>query len=537
VSFFARHKILSSFLVIFLLLGLWVFSWRIGPHHFYKLDVLLPAPGDNATPAGVIQVGVAMRDVTANMDDYDPWTDVDNNNEWNVGVDTYEDRNGNGKFDACWIAGFGTHRPAKGVNDPQWVRAMAVRNNGVTVVLVTIDAIGIFHNEFITIRKSLDINLGIDHVMFSSTHSHEVPDTMKIWSGNTPIKIKGKYEYVPIFGYDHRYMDNIQAKAKEAIEEAVKNLQAADMYCAEAIVPEEGFVNDSRKPKVINPRMPIIRFTKPGTDETIATFVNWGNHPEALGGDNPMLSSDFAHYLRVGVEQGVSEPNGVAGLGGMCLYFQGEIGGLMTQLHTTVPHRDGIRFFKEDSFEKAEALGENLAIIVCNTMRSDKVWKSENPKVAFAAKTLLAPMEGMYKWAIMLGLIHEGYHFGSKANTEINVIRIGDVMMLCFPGEIYPEMVQGGIEALPGNDFGLTEPLETPPLRTYMEAKAKMGLVIGLANDEVGYIIPKSQWDVEPPFIYNDKSQYGEQNSPGPEATNFLYLESKALLQRMNDTI
>jgi hypothetical protein len=93
--------------------------------------------------------------------------------------------------------------------------------------------------------------------------------------------------------------------------------------------------------------------------------------------------------------------------------------------------------------------------------------------VAFAAKTALAPMQGQYKWAIMLGLIHEGYHWGSTANTELNVIRVGDVVALTIPGEIYPELVDGGIVALPGNDFNLSAPAETPPLRTFMEAEGE----------------------------------------------------------------
>ncbi len=533
MSFFARHKILTAFLVVFIALGAWVYSWRIGPYHNYTLDVLKPEAGSTVTP-GPLKVGVAMRDVTANLEDYEPWVDVNDNNEWDADVDTFTDLNGNGRLDAVWIAGFGTNRPAKGVHDPQWVRAIAFQNNGVTVVMVTIDAIGIFHNEFITIRESLDDALGIDHVMFSSTHCHETPDTMKIWSGNWPVKIKGKYLYIPIFGYDDRYMKQLQAKAKEAIEEAVKGLQPADMYCAVAQVPDLGYVDDSRKPQVLDPRMSMMRFTKPGTDETIATFVNWGNHPETLSGDNPLLTSDFCHYLREGLEKGVPEPNGVQGFGGMCLYFQGQVGGLMTQLHTTVPHRDGIQMLEDDTFEKAESLGYNLAILGAKALRGPEAWKNETPKVQFAAKTLLAPMQGHYSYAIMLGLIHEGYHSGGRANTELNVIRIGDVVTLTVPGEIYPEIVEGGIVALPGNDFNLSAPVESPPLRTFMESKAKMGFITGLANDEVGYLIPRSQWDAEAPFVYNDKDQYGEENSPGPDATPLLYSESKALLERIN---
>jgi hypothetical protein len=475
-----------------------------------------------------LEIGVAMRDITPDFADYDPWVDVNQNGKFDPGEDTYEDRNGNGRFDGIWIAGFNTNRPATGKNDSQWVRAIAFRNNDVTVVMATFDAIGIYHNDYLDIRQSIDPALGVDHFMGSATHCHEVVDTMKIWSFWK--RIRGLD--IPIWGFNEAYMVKMKQLAKEAIEEAVRNLKPADMYCVAQPLEPQGFVEDTRDPEVMDDTMYLMRFTKPGTDETIATLVNWGNHPETLGGGNTILTSDFAHYLREGLEKGVPEPSGVEGFGGMCLYFQGQIGGLMTQLHVEVPHRDGVRKFKEDTFEKAESLGYNLAIVAANALRSDRVWKNENPLVAVAAKTWKAPMSGQYKWAIMLGLLHEGYYFGSTAKTEVNVIRVGGVTMLTTPGEIYPEIVEGGIKSLPGNDFNLEIPLEMPPLRTAM--KNRMNFVVGLANDEIGYIIPKSQWDAEAPFIYNNDDQYGEENSPGPEIAFMLHQESIGLLNRLN---
>ena len=48
-------------------------------------------------------------------------------------------------------------------------------------------------------------------------------------------------------------------------------------------------------------------------------------------------------------------------------------------------------------------------------------------------------------------------------------------------------------------------------------------MLIGLANDELGYIIPKRQWDEKAPFCYGRTSaQYGEINSLGPETAPLL---------------
>jgi hypothetical protein len=55
--------------------------------------------------------------------------------------------------------------------------------------------------------------------------------------------------------------------------------------------------------------------------------------------------------------------------------------------------------------------------------------------------------------------------------------------------------------------------------------------LICLANDELGYIIPKSEWDSAPPWSYGrDEPQYGEKNSAGPETAPILMRALRDLL-------
>jgi len=550
-SFIRRHKILTVLLILVLLIGAWIYKMRRGPYHSYELDFMIPAGGQPSQAPGQLEVGVAKRDITIDFDAHDTWVDGNNNSEYDIWPDTlkpwqkalfsvvnkkfkfydpekaaqsgdsYVDKNGNGRFDPVWIAGFNVNRPAKGVNDPQWTRAIALRNNGVTVVMVTLDAIGIYHNDCIAIRKAVNPALNIDHIIFSSTHSHEVPDTMAIWSGP-----------VPVLNYDKSYMASIQQKTIEAIEEAVAALRPADMYCATVQLPREGFVHDSRKPEVLDDNLNLWRFTWPGSQTTIATLVNWGNHPEALGGSNGYLTSDFAHWLRLGLEAGVPEPNGVEGFGGICLYFQGKIGGLANPLHADVPKRDGSGIIEKSSFEKAEHLGYNVAIEAAKALRGPDAWLNETPMLAVAGKTLYAPMAGNFKYGIMLGLIHDGYYWGGYAKTEVNALRVGSALVATVPGELYPEIVVGGIEAKPGRDFEL-DPVEMPPVRTEKLKFARQAFTLGLANDEIGYIIPKTQWDTQEPFVYG-KDQYGEENSGGPEVGPAIHAGMMEMVKRVN---
>jgi hypothetical protein len=503
-----------------------VFSWSRGPHRSYEIDYVIQSePSDEP-----LHVGAAMRDITPDFDAAEPWTDVDGDSRFDPEKgDTYEDVNGNGRPDLIWLGGFAGNRPATGVHDPLWARAIAMQRGGVTIALVSIDSVGMTHEQFISIRKELDPSLDIDHVMFSTTHTHSGPDTMGIWSNSNEIAhlFLGTY-------FNDEYMASIRAAAKDAVESAVRALEPAEMIVAQAEIDPPGYVRDSREPYVYDRFIPMVRFVKQWTDETIATIVSWGNHPEVLNDDNTLITSDFPFYWRDGVEYGVSDPNGADGMGGMCMFLQGACGGLMTPLNMPVPHRDGEREFESANFEKAEALGDNLAVLTLNTLRSDAAWKEENPDIAVAAKTIYAPLDGLFKYAIMLGAVHPGY-YGGKAKTELNVIRIGELEILAIPGEIYPEIVDGGVEAPDGGDFDI-EPIETPGLRNLMNGKVNM--VVGLANDEIGYIVPKSQWDVEAPYAYGrEKAQYGEENSGGPDVAPTIYRESVALMNRLHDAV
>lgn len=93
--------------------------------------------------------------------------------------------------------------------------------------------------------------------------------------------------------------------------------------------------------------------------------------------------------------------------------------------------------------------------------------------------------------------------------------------------EIYPEIVNGGIERVPGGNFSV-EPVEVPPLRELMPGRIKF--IFDLANEEIGYLIPKSEWDRQPPNLYGAKKKiYGEINSVGPDAAGQIHEALRAL--------
>ena len=527
LEFMSRHKILTGILGTLLLLFLAGFGYirykMYGPHRDYEIDLVLPAPGHWPT-VGDLEVGVAVRDVTPNLEAKDTWVDVDNNNQFNPKVDTYVDRNGNGDFDLVWIAGFGIDRAAKGVHSPLWARAMAFRNNGVTIAVVSIDSIGITLDRYITIRKMIqEANPTIDHVALAATHSHQAPDTMGIWS----------YWFLWGSRFDEAYMRRVQESARDAVLEAVANLKPADATIVTARVPKENFSRDSRDPQVVDNQLPLAWFKEKGSDKTIGILASWGMHPEAMGGSNPYLSSDFVHYFREAMEKGLAGPGGLVGFGGKCVYFTGPIGGLMTQLGLEITDRHGDKF-KKDSAEKAQAQGENLAMLGAAALRGADAKRMADLRVALSAKTLYAPLGWPFKAALYLGVVHPGL-YGGKAKSEVNALRIGEIEIITSPGEIFPEIVYGGVENPDGADFKMA-PVEVPPLFKAMSGTLKMNF--NLCNDEVGYLVPKSQWDRKKPYAYGQTDEpYGEIYTGNPEVAPTIHRASIEMLERLHKTL
>ena len=90
--------------------------------------------------------------------------------------------------------------------------------------------------------------------------------------------------------------------------------------------------------------------------------------------------------------------------------------------------------------------------------------------------------------------------------TEVSWLRLGELDVACIPGEIYPELVLGKVQdpVDPGADFP-DAPVE-PSIYGQLSGKYKM--LIGLGNDEIGYILPKRQWD-EPSFLAELETRCG----------------------------
>lgn len=489
-------------------------------HAGYELDI--PVKSQSVVSASHLKVGLAKRPITPPVED--TWTDANNNARYEPDKgDSFEDKNGNGKFDAYWLAGFQNNRPATGVHDDLWARTIVFDDGNLKVAFVVLDAIGFFHDHVIAVRKMVkEQNIDIDHVMISTTHNHETPDLMGLWG---PKFYKS--------GVNSEYLDFVKAQTVQSIKDALCISRPATIQLSKIDSTASDLVRDSRPPKVLDDEIYMMRFVEIETDTTMGILLNWGNHPETLADDNLQITSDFAHYWLKSVESGIEYDGEIKqpGIGGIAVWANGAVGGLMTSLGTNIydPWRD--QYYKEATFEKAEAQGNRLAKLVLDQVQNGEWETAQATTLGLQAKVFPFDIANKYfKLGGALGIFHRGFYKFLKMRSEIDLLTIGnDAWILTIPGEINPEIVNGGVELPEGADFPESI-IESPALRELM--KAKYNFVVGLGNDEVGYIMPKSHWDVEAPFTYGKKKgMYGEVNSLGPETGPTVYKVAKELIE------
>jgi hypothetical protein len=473
--------------------------------------------------SSVLNAGFAAFPITPEVPDR--WADTNGDAKYNLkDGDTFTDGNGNGVFDPVWIAGFGNRRAANGIHDDLWSRAMVIDDGKTRLAVVVLDAIGFMNDDVIDVRNRIPGDAEVTITIIASTHTHEGPDLIGLW-GKSPFKS----------GVNKDYMEYVKSQAVKSIVAAINTMRPVRLEVSEDLTGAIPLVMDTRKPEIFDSVLRLIRVIDKEDSNTLGSLIAWANHPETLWGKNLLITSDFPHYVRQGVEKGVFNGDSLVkpGIGGTALYVNGAIGGLMTT-HPNLAVKDPFtgQEFSEPAFDKAEAQGKKLALLALNAMENP-VEKIDSAGISLLMRTVTLPIDNkLFKLGMLLGLFDRGTCGWMKMRSELSVFKIGPVSFVAIPGEVYPEIINGGIEAPGGGDFPV-EPFEVPSVRTMMPGKYKF--IIGLANDEIGYIIPHSQWDVKAPYTYgNSDSPYGEENSLGPETAPILHENIKEMLGELN---
>ena len=415
-----------------------------------------------------------------------------------------------------FIAGYDSNNPVKGVLDDLYARAVYLddnRGNG-GVIFCALDCVGISRRDINDIRKyALESGrLGkVKSINISSTHTHAGIDTQGLWG-----------EKIYKSGKDKAFMENLKKQAARAVVEAYENRKDGSLYMG--YTPVEDMQADVRTPVTYDKNLTRFRFSPDDSSGEIY-IVNFASHAELLG-TTSLVSADFPAYLIKEIEEKVQGSNAV--------FFNGAIGGMISAKEIKKVYRDSI-----DCEAYMKGFGKQLGELVLSVENEIRL----EPVLNIKTKGITVPGDNtVLVLARYLNVLNNDMGRTKKRSkvciySEVAYMELGkgDVAVFLIPGELFPELYNG--EFLTETDSANRRKASYKKVLSDM-TYCRHKFVIGLCNDELGYILAENDFLLNEvlPYINKatdemDRDHYEETNSTGPETGRIILEETENLIK------
>lgn len=359
-----------------------------------------------------------------------------------------------------YLAGLRSPRLSDGVHDDLYARALALSEGTTTAILVGVDVIGV-PRPYVERAKALLIARGVpaENLIVCATHQHSGPDTIGLWG---PSETET--------GVHPAFVEQLIQGVVEAAEEAFRTRKTATVFLGVTTIPD-GVARNVRVPGYHDKEVRTLRFV--GEDNvTVGTLVNFTAHPEVLGSENTKIAADYPAYV-YRLLDGV--------LGGVTLFLNGALGGMVTTDES------------ERTFAEAERIGTLVAEAALAATRAGK--PLEGNQLLVRKRVFSVPVENeRFQMAAAMGVIPIPWDAtNGKIETEVNLLRLGLVTMATIPGELLPKLGFRLIDAI--------------------RETGAVPFLLGLANDELGYILAEEDFD-DPLYRYESSVSVGRAIGP-----------------------
>ncbi|MDO4739106.1 MAG: hypothetical protein Q4A66_00415 [Eubacteriales bacterium] len=410
-----------------------------------------------------------------------------------------------------YIAGYNSGWEIDGVLDLCQARAVWLDAGGEGVLIIGVDCVALDSGTIGEIRAGLGDIPNCAAVNVYSTHTHAGPDTLGLWG---PTGVNGKND---------AYMQRLIEAAQQAARQAAANIKEGTLHFGK--VRTQGMLRDSRTPHVYDEHLYQLRFAAQDGSAGLRMLF-FGAHAESLRGNNRMLSRDFPGLLCDQVQESTGDDT---------IFLAGAAGGLLMTQEFVATHSP------KGAQQNLQITADRLTEYALSIAPEDE--RELQPELVFASTKFTVPLDNpafaLYRF---LGILHNEAVEGSSATgyhvrTELAALRLADVTLALLPGEIFPELVLGG-------EFGQMNPERPENPEPLCQIAQRLGagelLIVGLANDELGYIVPPSDFllNEEAPYIKRTmdslgEDHYEETNSVGPECAAAVARAFEETLRKM----
>lgn len=358
------------------------------------------------------------------------------------------------------LGGYGErmNKPATGIHDRVFAKAIVLSDGAKRFVLVTTDMLGFPSGFKAAVLKALGEGWQKDQIMLLPSHSHASIDMSAI---NTKNVLK-----IPQLGLFHKEVYELTvANLVKVITQAGRKLQAVKVGTSSMKL--EGWNRNRRRGNTaVDSELTVTRVdTLDG--KPLAMLVNWTAHPTFMDGPDMMFSGGWPGHLQRTLEA-------LIGQGITAMYYNGAQGD-----QSSVARPDS----GNSSWEKAERYGRELALVVRGQW--DKTKTAKSPRLEYSLNRVKLPKSTYHPDFMKTG----GKEYGLSKDmmdmmlpvftpraSAISYVRLGDLLIVGIPGEMGAELgrnIKDKVRGLTG---------------------AKHTVIGGLANEWISYIISADEY-------------------------------------------
>ena len=357
--------------------------------------------------------------------------------------------------------GVGMPKPATVKKGDLYARVMVMAKGKEKIAIVAIDNLG-WPAALGDRSRKLVSEIPPENIMIGATHTHSAPDAYAFPDENGNV------------GADLKYLDWCTVQIADAIKEALKNLQPADLKIA--MGKAEGKISyNYYAPQLYDPRCSVIQAiatTGKKKGQPIVTLVNYAIHPEVIGNSQGILSPDLVGPLNDRIEQKT---------GGMSLFMNGAQGGMVTADNRLENGKEA------NDWQECIRIGDLLADEALQIV--DPAVPQHNAALYCSSKKVDFPIDSpMMRYILKNSPLSMGTGNDSIATTTMNLVNIGTAQVLTIPGE-----------ALPNIGYYLKRKMHTDT-----------PFLFGLTNDAFGYMLTKVDFESFKRYEYVSKTSLGE---------------------------
>lgn len=357
------------------------------------------------------------------------------------------------------LGGYGDrmNRPAEGVHDRIFAKALVLSDGTQKFALLTVDIVGFPPTLKPELLERLSGSWSADQLLLLASHSHTSIEMNAINPLNT--------FQIPQLGiYNARVHEFVVSRLTEVVRQAEKKL--VEVSVGTATVAIEGWNRNRRGGKVTDNDLTVTRIdTTQG--QPLAVLVNFTAHPTFMSGEDMLFSGDWPGHLQRTIES-------LIGDGVTALYYNGAEG---DQAPVGRPNAGDSRW------ERAESYGRDLGIVAWKQWQATKT--STDVPFDYHSNAVTMPERtwhpdfmktGGAEYGLSEDLFRQMLPVLFPAKVDIISFRLGDLLIVGIPGEMAASL---GMKIK--HEAGLATGCKNP-------------VIGGIADQWISYMLPADEY-------------------------------------------